>query len=232
MGWNGIEGDRRLTSGAPRKWRFSWLTPARPPICFCLLPSGTTTRNFRRTFGRPTDWSWRFSETNWPRRSGVGTCAPVEMLNLRGGIFDEASISVIASDTIREIGRARGKRIRPAKISPEHRGSSAATQRLRGEQVGGRRPRVRRAGRRAVHQCHDVRCSLFDGQLGSRLGRSAPEMLKTIVVRIRPLREFMAPSFALAGWPLDRPSVLRSGGRKVMALDARIVTRPRFAGGK
>jgi MOSC domain-containing protein len=31
--------------------------------------------------------------------------APVQMMQLRHGIFDEASISVIASDTVREIGR-------------------------------------------------------------------------------------------------------------------------------
>jgi hypothetical protein len=31
--------------------------------------------------------------------------APVQMMHLREGIFDEASVSLIATDTIREIGR-------------------------------------------------------------------------------------------------------------------------------
>jgi uncharacterized protein YcbX len=35
--------------------------------------------------------------------------APVQMMQLRHGIFDEASISVIASDTVREIGRLAGR---------------------------------------------------------------------------------------------------------------------------
>ncbi len=35
--------------------------------------------------------------------------APVQMMQLRHGIFDEASISVIASDTMREIGRLAGR---------------------------------------------------------------------------------------------------------------------------
>src|SRR5262249_18955282 len=44
--------------------------------------------------------------------------APVEMMQLNHGIFDEASISVIASDTVREIGRLAGwnldvRRFRP-----------------------------------------------------------------------------------------------------------------------
>jgi hypothetical protein len=44
--------------------------------------------------------------------------APVQMMQLRNGIFDEASISVIASDTVREIARLAGvspdvRRFRP-----------------------------------------------------------------------------------------------------------------------
>jgi uncharacterized protein len=35
--------------------------------------------------------------------------APVEMMHSRHGIFDEACISVIASDTVREIGRLTGR---------------------------------------------------------------------------------------------------------------------------
>jgi uncharacterized protein YcbX len=35
--------------------------------------------------------------------------APVEMMQLRQGIFDEASLSVIASDTVREIARLAGQ---------------------------------------------------------------------------------------------------------------------------
>jgi uncharacterized protein YcbX len=44
--------------------------------------------------------------------------SPVEMMQLKHGIFDDASISVIASDTVREIGRLAGltpdaRRFRP-----------------------------------------------------------------------------------------------------------------------
>jgi len=35
--------------------------------------------------------------------------APVQMMELNHGIFDEASISVIAFDTMREIGRLAGR---------------------------------------------------------------------------------------------------------------------------
>jgi uncharacterized protein YcbX len=50
----------------------------------------------------------------YERRHG----APVQMTHLRGGIFDEASVSVIATDTVQEIGRLAGigsdvRRFRP-----------------------------------------------------------------------------------------------------------------------
>ena len=35
--------------------------------------------------------------------------APVQMMQLNQGVFDEASVSVIASDTVREIGRLAGQ---------------------------------------------------------------------------------------------------------------------------
>ncbi len=44
--------------------------------------------------------------------------APVQMMHLRAGIFDEASVSVITTDTVTEIGRLAGtgpnvRRFRP-----------------------------------------------------------------------------------------------------------------------
>ena len=56
--------------------------------------------------------------THWPRKSGGATGAPVQMMQLRHGIFDEATISVISSETVREIGRLAGtpadvRRFRP-----------------------------------------------------------------------------------------------------------------------
>jgi len=44
--------------------------------------------------------------------------APVEMMQLRHGIFDEASISVIASDTVREIGRLAGRSLDVRRFRP------------------------------------------------------------------------------------------------------------------
>jgi uncharacterized protein YcbX len=44
--------------------------------------------------------------------------APVEMMQLRHGIFDETPISVIASETIREIGRLAGRSLDVRRFRP------------------------------------------------------------------------------------------------------------------
>jgi uncharacterized protein len=44
--------------------------------------------------------------------------APVQMMQLDHGIFDEASISVIASDTVREIGRLAGRDLDVRRFRP------------------------------------------------------------------------------------------------------------------
>jgi uncharacterized protein len=44
--------------------------------------------------------------------------APVQMMQLRHGIFDEASISVIASDRVREIGRLAGRSLDVRRFRP------------------------------------------------------------------------------------------------------------------
>jgi len=55
------------------------------------------------------------------RRQGQGGRryrAPVQMMQLRHGIFDEACISVIASDTVCEIGRLAGRSLDVRRFRP------------------------------------------------------------------------------------------------------------------
>src|SRR2546430_3745751 len=44
--------------------------------------------------------------------------APVQMMQLKHGIFDEGSLSVIASDTVREIGRLAGRSLDVRRFRP------------------------------------------------------------------------------------------------------------------
>src|SRR5262249_35726229 len=61
---------------------------------------------------------WVSSARTWQTEVGRRYGAPVEMMRLNHGIFDEASISVIASDTVREIGRLAGRSLDVRRFRP------------------------------------------------------------------------------------------------------------------
>jgi len=113
LGWYGLEGDRRLAfrriddrSGMP------WLTASKLPDLLLFAPhrredgaEGDLPTHVRTPDGEEMPVFGEDLATEVGRRHG----APVQMMQLRHGIFDEASISVIASDTVREIGRLAGR---------------------------------------------------------------------------------------------------------------------------
>jgi hypothetical protein len=124
LGWYGLEGDRRLAfrrkddlSGMP------WLTASKLPelLLFAphrreggaqgdvLLPSHIRTPDGEEmpVFGED------LAKEVGRRYGGL-----VEMMQLRHGIFDEASISVIASETVREIGRLAGRSLDVRRFRP------------------------------------------------------------------------------------------------------------------
>ena len=122
LGWYGIEGDRRLAlrridnhSGMP------WLTASKLPDLVLFVPQrssngaeGDLPTHIRTPDGKEVP---AFSEDlarEIERRYG----APVEMMQLRHGIFDEACISVIASDTVHEIGRLTGRSLDVRRFRP------------------------------------------------------------------------------------------------------------------
>ena len=115
LGWYGIEGDRRLAfrrtddrSGMP------WLTATKLPDLLLFAPrlseDGAQGDILLPTHIRTPDGEEMpvFGE-DLAKEIGRRYGAPVQMMQLRHGIFDEATISVIASDTVREIGRLAGR---------------------------------------------------------------------------------------------------------------------------
>jgi uncharacterized protein YcbX len=122
LGWYGLDGDRRLAfrrmddrSGMP------WLTAGKLPDLLLFAPQ-------RREHGAQGDLPTHMRTPDGLEMPVVGEDlanevgrrygAPVQMMQLRHGIFDEACISVIASDTVREITQLAGvtpdvRRFRP-----------------------------------------------------------------------------------------------------------------------
>jgi len=122
LGWHGIEGDRRLAFRRMHdRGGMPWLTASKLPDLLRFTP-------LRRTESAPEDIPTHvrtpegqeyavFGEdlaSEIARRHG----APVQMLQLNNGIFDEACISVIATQTISEIGRLAGQNLDVRQFRP------------------------------------------------------------------------------------------------------------------
>jgi uncharacterized protein len=114
LGWHGVEGDRRLAfRKVDDRGGFPWLTAGNLPELVLFAPRGEDgaagdlhlPTHVRTPDGRELDVFGEELAEEVGRRCG----APVQMMRLKHGIFDEASVSVIASDTVREIGRLAGR---------------------------------------------------------------------------------------------------------------------------
>jgi uncharacterized protein YcbX len=107
--------------------------------------------------------------------------APVQMMQLKQGIFDDASISVIASDTVREIGRLSelepdARRFRPNVVVRLLESGAFQEDEWVGHVLsfgdGHDAPAV-------TVTMRDVRCSMVN--LDPDTARSAPDVLKAVV---------------------------------------------------
>jgi hypothetical protein len=185
LGWHGIEGDRRLAfRRVDEDGGFPWLTATRLPdlILFtpqrrdpsdsAALPTHVVTPDGEEMvlFGEPLAAEVR-------RRFG----APVQMMHLRHGIFDDASISVITSDTVREVTRlaqqrADARRFRPNIVVR----STRAVPFEEDEWLGGVLTFGDDDDAAAVFvTMRDARCAMVN--LDPDGGRSAPEVMKAVV---------------------------------------------------
>jgi hypothetical protein len=140
------------------------------------------------------------SATEVGRRCG----APVQMMQLNHGIFAEASISVIAFDTVREIGRLAGRRPDVRRFRP-----NVVVRLLRPVSFQGTSgwvcALIRRVGRTPAITVtmRDVRCSMVS--LDPDSASPAPEMLKAVVRANQNNAGSTARSLASVDRRLDRP---------------------------
>jgi uncharacterized protein YcbX len=121
LGWHGVVGDRRFAfRRLDERGGFPWLTASKLPELLLYTPlrddgdgDGLPT-HVRTPEGEEMPILGEALAAEVGRRFG----APVEMMQLSHGTFDDATISAITSDTIREIGRLSGasadvRRFRP-----------------------------------------------------------------------------------------------------------------------
>jgi uncharacterized protein YcbX len=185
LGWHGLDGDRRLAfRRIDDRSGFPWLSASRLPDLLLFAPR-------RREDGAQEDLPTHvrtpdgeelpvFGEdlaAEVGRRYG----APVQMTQLRQGIFDEASISVIAFETVREIGRLAGQRPDVRRFRPNVVVRLLQSVPFREDEwMGGVLSFGEGNDAPAITvTMHDVRCSMVN--LDPDSARSAPEMLKAVV---------------------------------------------------
>jgi uncharacterized protein YcbX len=185
MGWHGLDGDRRLAfRRLEDRGGFPWLTAGKLPELVVFAPhrredgtSGALPTHIRTPDGEEMTVFGEELAAEVGRRYG----APVQMMQLNQGIFDEASISVIASDTVREIGRLAGvgpdvRRFRPNVVVRLLRPGAFQEDAWVGGVLsfgeGEDAPAI------AVTMC-DIRCAMLN--LDPDSGKPSPEVLKAVV---------------------------------------------------
>jgi hypothetical protein len=113
LGWHGLDGDRRLAFRRMNdRSGFPWLSAGKLPDLILFAPQrredsaqGDLPTHIRTPNGQVMPVFGEEVAAEVERRYG----APVQMMQLKHGIFDEATISVIASDTVSEIARLAGR---------------------------------------------------------------------------------------------------------------------------
>src|SRR5512134_662428 len=115
VGWHGLDGDRRLAfRRVDERGGCPWLTPSKLPDIVLFAPQRREDGNEQAL---PTHVVTPEGElmpvfgdalaAEVGRRYG----ARVEMMQWNHGIFDDACISVITTDTVSEIGRLAGRTV-------------------------------------------------------------------------------------------------------------------------
>jgi uncharacterized protein YcbX len=122
LGWHGLEGDRRLAfQRIDDRSGFPWLSASKLPdlVLFAPCRRGDTGHGDLPTHVRtPEGEEMTVFGEDLATEVGRRHNAPVQMMQLKHGIFDEASISVIATDTVHEIGRLAGRTLDVRRFRP------------------------------------------------------------------------------------------------------------------
>ena len=183
LGWHGLEGDRRLAfRRLDDRSGFPWLTAGKLPDLVLFTPQPREDAADLPTHIRTPDGTVLpvFGDALAAEvASRLG--APVEMMHFKHGIFDDATISVIASATVNEISRLADqppdvrrfrpnivvRLLRPAPFQEDQWLSSVLSF---GDAADA--PAI-------TVTTHDVRCSMVN--LDPDTARPTPEVLKAVV---------------------------------------------------
>ena len=184
LGWHGLDGDRRMAfRRIDDRSGFPWLTAGKLPdlVRFTPLRADRAREDLPTHIRTPDGVEMPVFGEDLAAEVGRRHGAPVEMMQLKHGIFDEASVSVIASDTVREIGRLVSRTLDMRRFRPNvvvHLLRAGPFQ--EGEWLGGVLSFGERDDAPAITvTMRDVRCSMVN--LDPDSASPSPEVLKAVV---------------------------------------------------
>jgi uncharacterized protein len=185
LGWHGLDGDRRLAlRRVDDRSGFPWLTASKLPELILFAPQrrgpavdGNLPTHVRTPEGGELAVFGPELAAEIRRRHG----APVEMTYLSRGIFDEASISVITSTTVGEVGTLAATPLDVRRFRPNILIASARSVPFEEDEWVGGVLSFGEAGEAPAMAItnRDERCSMVNLDPGS--ARPTAEVLKAIV---------------------------------------------------
>lgn len=185
LGWHGLDGDRRLAlRRIDDRSGFPWLTASKLPDLLLFAPhrredeaDDAVPAHVQTPDGKAMAVFGDDLAAEIGRRCG----APVQMMQLKHGIFDEGALSVIASDTVREIARLAGRDLDARRFRPNVVVRLLGTAPFQEDQwLGGVLSFGQGEDAPAIHvTLRDERCSMVN--LDPDSARSAPEVMKAVV---------------------------------------------------
>jgi uncharacterized protein YcbX len=188
LGWHGLDGDRRLAlRRIDDRAGFPWLTASKLPELILFTPErrGTAVAGDLPTHVRtPEGHELAVFGPELAAEIGRRHGSAVEMTHLNRGIFDEASVSVITSATVGEIGRLSAQPADVRRFRPNILMASARSVPFEEDEWVGGVLKFGEAPEAAAIGItnRDERCSMVNFEPGS--ARVDPEVLKAIV-RVR-----------------------------------------------
>lgn len=110
LGWHGFDGDRRYAfRRVGDESGFPWLSASRLPELILYRPEEQEDMDLLPTHVRtPAGARLELRSPELQKEIAERCGAPVELMRLKQGIFDDAAVSVIGLETIAGIGRAAG----------------------------------------------------------------------------------------------------------------------------
>jgi len=179
LGWHGLEGDRRFAfRRVTEKVPFPWLTAGRLPALILYQPilQGDALTHVRTPDGSVLEIYSEELRQEVAQRFGQ----EVEFMQIKHGIFDEASVSVISASTIRGLTEQPEKEIDPRRFRPNILLETTNTEIFNEDAwVGGTLIFGEATAGPAVSiTLRDLRCNMIN--LDPDTAESTPELLKTV----------------------------------------------------